>query len=76
MAVDGKSTYYDAGDIETINIIKAKLTPAQYQGYLLGNIIKYACRLNYKGSPERDAEKIKHYIEMLIDDNLGIDNKI
>ena len=67
MSVDDKSTYYDTGNIETIDIIKAKLTPDQYTGYLLGNIIKYSCRLNWKGAPERDAEKIAIYIKMLND---------
>lgn len=61
MSRDPKSTYYDAGGIETLDVIKAKLTPEQYRGYLLGNAIKYACRLNFKGSAERDAEKLAVY---------------
>ncbi len=61
MSKDKKSTYYDAGGIETIDVIKAKLTEEQYKGYLLGNVIKYSCRLNHKGQAERDAEKIKTY---------------
>ena len=65
MAVDEKSTYYDQGGYETIDIIKAKLTPEQFKGYLLGNLIKYSCRLNWKGMPERDAEKIDVYSGML-----------
>lgn len=62
MARDDKSTYYDEGGIETIDIIKAKLTPEQWRGYCLGNAIKYSCRLNYKGTPERDAEKAANYL--------------
>lgn len=58
MSKDEKSNYYDAGKIETIDIIKAKLTPEQYAGYLLGNVIKYACRLNFKGDAVRDSEKL------------------
>jgi len=61
MSRDEKSSYYDAGGIETIDVIKAKLTEEQYKGYLLGNIIKYSCRLNHKGQAVRDAEKIKTY---------------
>lgn len=41
MSKDVKSSYYDAGGIETLDVIKAKLTPEQYQGYLQGNAIKY-----------------------------------
>lgn len=69
MAIDKKSSYYDQGGIETIKIIKAKLTPEQYQGYLLGNIIKYSTRLNWKGSPERDAEKLVVYSKQLQERN-------
>ena len=61
MSKDKKSNYYDEGGIETIDIIKAKLTPEQYTGYLLGNVIKYACRLNFKGSQTRDSEKLANY---------------
>ena len=65
MSIDEKSSYYDAGGIETIDVIKAKLSKEQFEGYLLGNVIKYACRFNYKGCPERDAEKIANYSKIL-----------
>jgi hypothetical protein len=61
MSKDPKSTYYDAGGIETIEVIRAKLTPEQFEGWLLGNVIKYSCRLNFKGSAARDAEKCAVY---------------
>lgn len=59
--MDQKSRYYDAGGIETINVIKAKLSPEQYKGWLLGNLIKYSCRANFKGQFIRDIEKINFY---------------
>jgi len=65
MAIDPKSTYYDAGDIETISIIKAKLTPEQFEGFLLGSILKYSCRANFKGTFNRDLEKAETYLTML-----------
>ena len=68
MSVDPKSTYYDRGGIETIKIIKAKLTREQFKGYLLGNCIKYSCRLNFKDLPERDAQKIRIYSGMMEDE--------
>jgi len=67
MSIDPKSTYYDVGGIEVIDVIKAKLTPEQYQGYVLGNLIKYSLRMNHKGSAERDAEKIAVYGEQVRD---------
>lgn len=68
MSRDKKSSYYDAGGIETIAIIKAKLTPEQFRGYLLGNAIKYSCRLNFKGQNERDSEKAANYSRWLKED--------
>jgi len=71
MSVDPKSTYYDAGGIETISILKAKLTEKQFQGYLLGNALKYLCRLMHKHSKAgqmRDVDKVLHYTRMLADD--------
>lgn len=69
MSKDDKSIYYDAGGIETLDIIKAKLTLEQYQGYLLGNAIKYQCRMMHKtpDNPKRDAEKAVHYTTWLRD---------
>lgn len=61
MSKDGSSSYYDVGGIEVLDVIKAKLTPEQYQGYLLGNVIKYALRSNFKETRDRDVEKMKNY---------------
>lgn len=63
--LDPKSGHYDAGGIETIEILKAKLTKEQYKGYLLGNIIKYSTRANYKDQFNRDIEKINVYSDQL-----------
>ena len=35
MSKDINSNYYDAGDIEVLDVIKAKLTPPQYEVTLL-----------------------------------------
>jgi len=64
-AKDNKANYYDAGGIESLDIIRAKLTPEQYKGWLLGNIIKYSNRANFKGVFERDIEKINNYSKWL-----------
>ena len=67
MSKDPKSNYYDVGGIETLDTIRAKLTFDQYQGYLLGNVLKYNCRMMHK-SPEdftRDAEKAAMYSKWL-----------
>lgn len=68
MSHDPKSDYYDIGGIEVLEVIKAKLTPEQLKGYFLGNAIKYSLRLNHKGTPERDAEKLEFYSNFLNDE--------
>jgi len=60
-----KSGYYDVGGLSTFDIIKAKLTPEQHKGWLLGNIIKYSCRLNHKDQQLSDAAKTADYSRML-----------
>ena len=76
MSKDPQSTYYDAGGIETLDIIKAKLTLEQYEGYLLGNVIKYATRMMHKGCKERDAQKCATYanqLDKLLNGFVGMD---
>lgn len=58
---DPKARYYDAGGVEVLDVIKAKLTPEQFKGWLLGNLIKYSCRANHKGQFARDVEKVSFY---------------
>ncbi len=67
MAIDDKADYYDAGGIQVDDVIRAKLTPQQYEGWLLGNVIKYSLRLNWKGRPVSDARKLAIYGQMLRD---------
>jgi hypothetical protein len=62
---DEESTYYGKGGIEVIEVIKAKLTPEQYRGFLLGNIIKYGLRANFKDQFNRDIQKINYYSDWL-----------
>lgn len=77
MSKDSKSSYYDAGGIETIEIIKAKLTPEQFKGYLLGNAIKYNCRMNFKTprNQTRDMEKAANYNRFLMEFNKELQEK-
>ena len=68
MSIDKKSTHYDKGGIECISVIKAKMSTEKYQGFLLGNIIKYALRLEFKNPDNRlrDAEKASCYAQQLV----------
>jgi hypothetical protein len=58
-------THYRAGDIECIDAIRAQLSPAEWQGYLRGQIAKYNWRLGLKDAAEQDARKLLWYASML-----------
>ena len=59
-------THYTQGGIECIEAIKASMTPAEYEGYLKGNIIKYLWRWRNKGGVESLC-KGKWYLNKLIE---------
>jgi hypothetical protein len=61
------SEYYKVGGLETLNIIKAKLSREQYKGFLIGNVIKYLCRHEHKGSKIDDINKAIDYLGMYRD---------
>lgn len=52
--------HYKKDDIDTIDLIKSRLTPEEYKGFLLGNMYKYLERHKEKGGIE-DIEKMKVY---------------
>jgi hypothetical protein len=58
--------HYTAGGIETIDYIKAKLTPEEYVGYLKGNVIKYTSRAGKKDDMVQDLEKAQWYMNRQI----------
>lgn len=57
--------HYKVGGIETIDFIKAKLTPEEFRGYLLGNVLKYASRAGHKDNALQDAGKMAWYANKL-----------
>lgn len=65
-----RPTHYLVGGIETIDFIKAKLTAEQFEGYLLGNVIKYLSRYRHKNGLE-DLQKAGWYLTRLINEMGG-----
>ncbi len=59
--------HYTHGGIETIDYMKAKLTPEAFVGFLQGNCIKYLSRATHKGSPVEDFKKAQWYLNKLIE---------
>lgn len=63
-------THYKVGGIQTIEFIKAKMSKEQFAGYLLGNVIKYTSRYQFKNGIE-DLEKAKWYLDRMIAEAKG-----
>lgn len=59
-------SHYTAGGIETIEFIRAKLTPEQLKGYYLGNLLKYLSRGQYKNGLQ-DYQKAEVYLKWLLE---------
>lgn len=62
--------HYAYGGIETIDYIKAKLSPEQFTGYLWGNVLKYISRFDKKEGI-KDLKKAKVYIDWLVEQYEG-----
>ena len=58
--------HYKNGSIECIDGIKSA-TGSLFEGYLIGNVIKYLWRCNYKGDKLKDLKKAQWYLNYLID---------
>ena len=43
------------------------MTPEEYRGFLLGNVLKYLSRLGKKGPALEDARKARQYLDWLIE---------
>lgn len=65
--------HYTKGGIETIDYIKAKLTPEEYEGYLKGNVLKYLSREHEKGGLD-DLKKARVYLDWLIESRTEVKN--
>lgn len=59
-------SHYTTGDIEVIDYIRDKLTPEEFTGYCIGNVIKYVSRWRHKGGSE-DLRKAEVYLNWAID---------
>lgn len=58
--------HYTSGGIETIKYMEAKMTKDQFEGYLLGNVLKYTSRYSLKNGLQ-DLEKAQWYLNKLVE---------
>lgn len=50
--------------VESITIIASAMTPAQWHGFCLGNILKYRIRAGKKDALQQDIDKADYYAEL------------
>lgn len=62
--------HYTFGNIEVIDYIRDKMTPDEFQGYCMGNILKYISRHKHKNGVE-DLKKAQVYLGWLIESEEG-----
>lgn len=60
--------HYTAGGLEVIDILKAKMSPEEYRGFLRGNALKYLFRYDHKGTPAQDLRKAQIYLAWLVEE--------
>ena len=60
------ATHYQNGSCQPIEQMQATMTAEQFEGYLLGNVIKYALRCNHKGQKRSDVGKCSQYAKWLV----------
>ena len=58
--------HYTFGSIEVIDYIRDKMTSDEFQGYCMGNILKYISRHKHKNGVE-DLKKARVYLNWLIE---------
>ncbi|HHR0327850.1 DUF3310 domain-containing protein [Listeria seeligeri] len=63
--------HYQQGGIQTIDVMKAKLTPEEFRGHLKATVIKYITRESMKGGIE-DLQKAQWYLDYLIAFNTNV----
>ncbi len=58
--------HYNTGDIEVIDYIEDKLTDEGFEGYCIGNALKYLSRYRHKGGLQ-DIEKATWYLNKFVE---------
>lgn len=58
--------HYTDKQIEVIDYIKDTLSPQQFEGFCLGNALKYISRAGKKGDKKQDLKKAVWYLKKAI----------
>ena len=63
LQIDG--SHYKEMSIQPWDAMEVLLSPAEFIGFLKGNVMKYALRDGKKEGATKDAEKARHYMAKL-----------
>lgn len=66
--------HYTSGGIETIQVIQGKMTAEMFEGFCVGNVIKYVTRYRKKNGVE-DLKKARWYLDKIIETLSKTDKK-
>lgn len=64
--------YYEKSAKQPIDVMREIMTDEQFEGFLMGNIIKYRMRAKYKGDYDGDMEKANVYSHWLKSHRKGL----
>lgn len=56
-----KDEHYEKSAMQPLQVMQVLMSKEQFLGFLLGNVIKYTMRADYKGQKESDKRKAKTY---------------
>ena len=68
-------SHYMGRGMETIKTIRASMTSEQYQGFCMGNILKYLGRDPFKDAPVADIVKARDYIDFLLEEVKDVESR-
>lgn len=58
--------HYKIGGIEAIDVLKAKLSTEEFEGYLKGTLMKYMMRAGHKDDKLQDLKKAQWFMNKLV----------
>lgn len=61
-----RPSHYTQGKYETIDVVRETLGPEKFEGYCIGNIMKYIIRYPHKNGLE-DLKKARVYLNWAIE---------
>ena len=61
-----KQEHYKKSAMQPIQVMQTLMSKEEFKGFLLGNVIKYRMRCNFKNQKESDVNKARQYHYWLI----------